>query len=175
MNEENEAKWYVLHTFTGYEMLAKENLEQVIENGNLQNRIFEVVVPMEDVMEEKKGKRVIVKRKMMPSYLLIKMIYGDDLWHTITSTRGVTGFVGPKGRPLPMTDDEIRRLHLEKVVIDFVLNPGEVVEIVDGPLMGNAATIISVDASNEKCQVNVNLFGRETKADISYSQIKKIN
>ena len=168
------AKWYVLHTFNGYEALAKQNLEFVVENGNLQNRIFEIVVPMEDVVEEKNGKRKIVQRRMMPSYLFIKMIYGDDLWHTITNTRGVTGFVGPKGRPLPMTDDEIRRMHLEKVVVDFVLIPGETVEIIDGPLIGNVATIISVDQASEKCKANVSMFGRDTVADIAYNQIRKI-
>ncbi len=171
---ETEPKWYVLHTFTGYEMLAKQNLEQVVENGNLQNRIFEIVVPMEDVIEEKNGKKKVVQKKMMPSYILIKMLYGDDLWHTITSTRGVTGFVGPKGRPLPMTEEEIRRLHLEKVVVDFVLNAGDSVEIIDGPFEGNAGIVQSVDEVNKKCKLKISLFGREVDAELSYEQIRKL-
>lgn len=171
---EKEPKWYVLHTFTGYEMLAKQNLEQVVENGNLQDRIFEIVVPMEDVIEEKNGKKKVVQKKMMPSYILIKMLYGDDLWHTITSTRGVTGFVGPKGRPLPMTDDEIRRLRLERVVVDFELNVGETVEIVEGPFAGNAGVVESVDAGNKKCKLKVSFLGREVEAELSYEQIRKL-
>ena len=111
----------------------------------------------------------------MPSYLFIKMVYGDDLWHTITRTRGVTGFVGPKGRPLPMTDDEIRRMHLEKIAVDFELTPGEVVEIIDGPLQGNTATIVSIDSENKRCIANVTMFGRENSTEISYDQIRKLN
>ena len=95
-----EAKWYVLHTFSGYENVAKENLETVIEKYNLKDRIFDVIIPMEDVIEEKNGKKKLIQRKIMPCYLLVKMIYGDDIWHNITRTRGITGFVGPKGRPL---------------------------------------------------------------------------
>ena len=171
---ETEPKWYVLHTFTGYEMLAKQNLEQVVENGNLQNRIFEIVVPMEDVVEEKNGKRKVVQKKMMPSYILFKMLYGDDLWHTITSTRGVTGFVGPKGRPLPMTEDEIRRLHLERIVVDFELKEGDNVEIIEGPFVGNAGIVQSVDAENKKCKLKISFLGREVEAELSYEQIRKL-
>lgn len=171
---DTEPRWYVLHTFTGYEMLAKQNLEQVVENGNLQDRIFEIVVPMEDVVEEKNGKKRVVQKKMMPSYILIKMLYGDDLWHTITSTRGVTGFVGPKGRPLPMTEDEIRRLHLERIVVDFELNVGDTVEIIDGPFEGNAGVVESVDANNKKCKLKITFLGREVEAELSYEQIRKL-
>ena len=98
-NMEN-AKWYVLHTYSGYENVAKENLEQMALNYGLTNRIFDIVIPMEDVIEEKKGKKTLVQRKVMPGYLLVKMIYGDDIWHNVTRTRGITGFTGPKGRPL---------------------------------------------------------------------------
>ena len=97
-----EAKWYVLHTFSGYENVAKENLEIVTQKYNLQERIFDIVIPMEDVVEDKNGKKKIVSRKVMPGYIIVKMIYGDDIWHAVTRTRGITGFVGPKGRPLPM-------------------------------------------------------------------------
>ena len=98
-NAKKEAKWYVLHTFSGYENVAKENLEIVIDKYNLQERIFDIVIPMEDVVEEKDGKRKVVSRKLMPGYIYVKMIYGDDIWHAVTRTRGITGFAGPKGRP----------------------------------------------------------------------------
>lgn len=170
----SEPKWYVLHTFHSYEAVAKENLEQVIENGNLQDRIFDIVIPTEDVIEEVNGKRKIVTRKSMPCYIFIKMIYGDDIWHTITHTRGITGFVGPKGRPLPLTDEEIRKMHLEKVPVDFKLEIGDDIEILSGSLVGTVCTVLKVDEGNQRCRVNVNMFGRETPIDVAYSEIKKL-
>lgn len=172
---QGEAKWYILHTFSGYEQTAKANLENVVENGHLHDRITDIVIPEQEIVEEKDGKRKVKKVKTMPSYLFIKMLYGDDLWHTITRTRGVTGFVGPKGRPLPMTEDEIRRMHLEKIAVKFELSVGEKVEIIDGPLQGNVAEIVAVDEENRKCKVNVSLFGRETATEITYDQIRKID
>jgi len=171
---DTEARWYVLHTFTGYENLAKDNLEKVVEKNNLQDRIFEVIIPMEDIIEEKNGKRKLVQHKMLPCYILIKMIYGDDLWHTITRTRGVTGFVGPKGRPLELNDNEIRNLKLEQIKIDIDLNVGDKVEIIDGPLKGFIGDVVRVDSALQKCKVNVSMFERITPVDLEYMQIKKI-
>ncbi len=171
----NEPKWYVLHTFSGYEAVAKQNLEQVVENGSLQHRIFEIVIPTEDVIEETEdGKRKIVNRKSMPCYIFIKMIYGDDIWHTITHTRGITGFVGPKGRPLPLTDEEIRKMHLEKVKVDFTLEVGDEVRILSGALRDSVCKVTRVDEENQKCSVTVSMFGRETPLELSYSQVSKI-
>ncbi len=169
------AKWYVLHTFSGYENVAKENLEIVIGKYNLQERIFDIVIPMEDVVEEKNGKKKVVSRKVMPGYVLVKMNYGDDIWHAVTRTRGITGFAGPKGRPLPITEDEIRRLRLEKVVVKNIdLAPNDKIEILDGALNGFIGTIISVDMEAEKCRVMVEMFGRETPVDLMINQVRKI-
>ena len=129
IEQKEEAKWYVLHTFSGYENVAQQNLERVVEKFNLQERIFDIVIPMEEVIEEKNGKKVIVSRKLMPSYLLVKMVYGDDIWHTVTRTRGITGFVGPQGRPLPLTEEEILKMRLEKVQVDITLSAGDKVEV----------------------------------------------
>lgn len=169
------AKWYVLHTFSGYENVAKENLEIVIGKYSLEERIFDIVIPMEDVVEEKNGKKKVVSRKVMPGYVLVKMIYGDDIWHAVTRTRGITGFAGPKGRPLPITDEEIRRLKLEKVVVKNIdLAPNDKIEILDGALNGFVGTIISVDMVAEKCRVMVEMFGRETPVDLLVTQVRKI-
>ena len=168
-------KWYVLHTFSGYENVAKENLETVVEKFNLQDRIFDIVIPMEDVVEEKNGKKKLVQRKLMPCYLLVKMIYGDDLWHNVTRTRGITGFVGPKGRPLALTEDEIRKMRLEKINVQFELNPQDKVEVIDGPLNTMIGTVISVDKENNRVKVNVEMFGRETPVDLDFSQLRKID
>jgi len=172
--ENQEAKWYVVHTFSGYENVAKENLEIVIDKYNLGNRIFEIVIPMEDVIEEKNGKKKLVQKKIMPCYLLVKMIYGDDLWHNVTRTRGVTGFVGPKGRPLALTDDEVMKMRLEKLNMPTTLEIGDKIEVVEGALNTMVGTIIAVDNEGQKAKVNLEMFGRETPVDLEYSQIRKI-
>ena len=168
-----EAKWYVLHTFSGYEKVAKDNLETVVEKFNLQDRIFDIVIPVEDIIEEKNGKKKLVQKKIMPCYLLVKMIYGDDLWHNITRTRGITGFVGPKGRPLALTEDEIRKMRLEKIAVDFDLQPDDRVEIIDGPLNNFIGNVASVNKETQRVKVIVEMFGRETPVDLDYTQIMK--
>ena len=171
-----DAKWYVLHTFSGYENVAKENLEIVKDKYNLQERIFDIVIPMEDVVEEKNGKQKIVSRKVMPGYIMVKMVYGDDIWHAVTRTRGITGFVGPKGRPLPMTQDEIHKMRLEKnYVVDISIAENDKVEVLDGALNGFVGTVISVDQENAKCKVMVEMFGRDTPVDLKLEQVKKFN
>lgn len=171
-----EADWYALHTFSGYENVAKENLGIVIDKYSLQERVFDIIIPMEDVVEEKNGKRQVVSRKLMPGYIFVKMIYGDDIWHAITRTRGITGFVGPKGRPLPLTSDEIHKMRLEKVVVVATdLVEGNKVEVLEGALNGFVGTVVSVDAVNNKCRVIVEMFGRETPVDLSLEQVKKVD
>jgi len=173
-NIEN-AKWYVLHTFSGYENVAKENLEIVKDKYSLQERIFDIVIPMEDVVEEKNGKKKIVSRKVMPGYIMVKMIYGDDIWHAVTRTRGITGFVGPKGRPLHLTEEEIRKMRLEKnTVIDITLDVNDKVEVLDGALNGFIGTIVAMDKENAKCKVMVEMFGRDTPVDLNLDQVRKI-
>lgn len=171
-----EAKWYVLHTYSGYENVAKENLEIVIDKYGLQKRIFDIIIPMEDVVEEKNGKRQVVSRKLMPGYIIVKMIYGDDIWHAITRTRGITGFVGPKGRPLPLTEEEIHKMRLEKVaVVATDLQENDKVEVLEGALNGFVGTVVSVDAVANKCRVIVEMFGRETPVDLSLEQVRKVD
>lgn len=169
------AKWYALHTFSGYENVAKENLETVVEKFNLQDRIFDIVIPMEDVVEEKNGKKRLVQRKAMPCYILVKIKYADDLWHNITRTRGITGFVGPNGRPLALTDDDIIRLRLEKIKVDVDLKVGDKVEIIDGVLAGQIGTVTAIDTETGHVSVNVELFNRETSVDVEMSQVRKAN
>lgn len=169
------AKWYVLHTFSGYENVAKDNLETVVEKFNLQDRIFDIVIPMEDVVEEKNGKKKLVQRKAMPCYILVKMKYADDLWHNVTRTRGITGFVGPKGRPLALTEDEVVKLRLEKITVDVDLQEGDRVEIVEGALDGMVGQIKSINLETGIASVNVEMFGRETSVDLNLSQLRKIN
>ena len=127
------------------------------------------------VVEDKNGKRKVVSRKVMPGYIYVKMIYGDDIWHAVTRTRGITGFVGPKGRPLPLTEEETRKMHLEKVVVVNVdLSVDDKVEVLDGPLNGFVGTVVGVDAQGKKCRVIVEMFGRETPVDLGLDQVRKV-
>lgn len=170
----SEPKWYVLHTFSGYENVAKENLETVVKKFNLENRIFEIVIPEEDVIEEKNGKKKLVTRKSMPCYLFVKMIYGDDLWHNITNTRGITGFVGPKGRPLALSDEEVLKNRLEKIKVETDIEVGDQVEIIEGALDKMIGNVVSVDTENQKVVVVVEMFGRENNVELEFGQVHKI-
>ncbi len=176
MNEVLEAKWYVLHVYAGYEQMVKDSLERLIENNNLGEYIKEVVVPMEETIEEKNGKRKIVSRKLIPSYVFIKIAYTNDLWFAITSTRGVTGFVGPNGRPLPLTDEEVKRMHLEKAqkmtVSEIDVKVGDSVKVIEGAIEGFVGVITEING--DKLRATVNMFNRETVVDLEPHQIQVI-
>ena len=169
------AKWYVLHTYSGYESMVKDNLQMVFQKNNMEDRLFEITIPLEDVVEEKNGKRKIVQRRKFPCYVIVKMDYDNKMWHMVTNTRGVTGFVGPQGRPMPLTDDEIKRMHLEKVVVESNMAIGQQVKIIVGPLEGFVGAVESIDAANSKCKVVVSMFGRDTRVDLEMYQIEKVD
>lgn len=173
--KDDKPKWYVLHTNSGYENVAKQNLEMVVAKNNLQDRVFEIVSPEEEVIQTKdNGKQVVVKQKLFPTYLLVKMIYGDDIWHTITRTRGITGFAGPKGRPLELTEKEIQTMRLETQKVDTSLKVTDSVEIIGGPFDKVIGTVIEIDPQLAKAKVNVEMFGRPTPIDVALDQIRKI-
>ena len=167
--------WYILHTYSGYESMVKENLERLIENNNLKDMIFEFKIPMEQTIEEKNGKRKVVERKLLPCYVFIKMVYSNQLWYWITNTRGVTGFVGPQGRPIPLSEDEIRKMRLETVVVEGEFAVGDGVEVVSGPLEGFKGSIIELNDIAQKAKINVEMFGRNTDVEVEYLQIKKVD
>jgi len=178
-DREANSKWYVLHTYSGYENMVVENLKTVFEKNTtaknrLNERLFEIKVPMEDIVEEKNGKFKAVERRRFPCYVFVKMDYDNSMWHMITNTRGVTGFVGPQGRPLPLTEDEIKRMKLEvgSIEIDYVI--GEKVKVTDGALQGLLGDIVSIDASGGKCRVVVSMLGRDTPVDLTFAQIEKL-
>ncbi len=167
--------WYILHTYSGYEMMVKDSLFRLVENNNLQDQIFDVKIPMEQTIEEKNGKRKVVERKLLPCYVFIKMIYSNQLWYLVTNTRGVTGFVGPQGRPIPMKDEEIRKMRLEEVVVDADFAVGDTVNIDAGPLAGFDGVITELNDLAQKAKVNIQMFGRSTDVEVEYIQIKKID
>ena len=171
---ESQAKWYVLHTYSGYEAMVKDSLEKLIENNNL-NSIFDLKIPMEQTIEEKNGKKKVVERKLLPCYVFIKMIYSNQVWYLVTNTRGVTGFVGPQGRPLPLKDEEVRKMQLEKIVVDADFSVGDDVSIDAGPLAGFVGKIKELNDSTQKAKVNVVMFGRNTDVEVEYVQIRRLN
>ena len=173
MNE--EPKWYILHTYSGYEAMVKDNLEKLIENNNLGDYIVDLKIPMEQVIEEKNGKKKIVEKKLLPCYVFIKMIYTNQIWYYVTSTRGVTGFCGPQGRPIPMKPDEIRKMRLEEVVSDEVFAIGDTVSVEDGPLKGFFGTVKEINQAAQKAKISTTMFSRETDVEVEYIQIKKVD
>ncbi len=171
-----EAKWYVIHTYSGYEAMVKDSLEKLIENNNLQENIFEIQIPTEETLEEKaNGKKKVVERKKFPCYVFLKMIYSNDIWYLVTNTRGVTGFVGPQGRPLPLTDEEVTRMGLVKVAIEVDFGVGDFVQIVSGALESFAGKVVSMNEATQKVIVNVEMFGRATDVEVDFVQVKKFS
>ena len=168
----SEASWYVVHTYSGYENKVKANIEKTIENRHLEDQILEVRVPMQDVVELKDGASRSVQKKMFPGYVLINMIMNDDTWYVVRNTRGVTGFVGPGSKPVPLTEEEMRPLgiHSESVQIDFA--EGDSVVVIGGVWKDTVGVIQSINDNKQSATISVDLFGRETPVEISFTEIK---
>ena len=169
-----EAKWYVAHTFSGYENKVASNIETVVENRNLHDWIQDVVVPTETVVEIKDdGTKKEVERKIFPGYVLIKMVMNDDTWYVVRNTRGCTGFVGPASKPVPLTAEEVEKMGVEKAAplsVDFAV--GDTVQITAGPLEGFMGLVEAIDTENFKVKLKVNMFGRETPAEVEIGQVE---
>ena len=168
----SEASWYVVHTYSGYENKVKANIEKTIENRHLEDQILEVRVPMQDVVELKDGASRSVQKKMFPGYVLINMIMNDDTWYVVRNTRGVTGFVGPGSKPVPLTVEEMRPLgiHSESVQIDFA--EGDSVVVIGGVWKDTVGVIQSINDNKQSATINGDLVGRETPVEISFTEIK---
>ena len=167
----DEAKWYVVHTYSGYENKVASNLETTVENHNLQDLIQEVCVPTEIVTEMKDNKRKEVERKIFPGYVLVKMVLTDESWYVVRNIRGCTGFVGPSSKPIPLTEEEIARLGVEKKSIEVSYAVGDIVTITDGPLDGCTGTVEEVDVEKRSVRVMVSMFGRETPVELELDQV----
>ena len=169
-----EANWYVVHTYSGYENKVKADIEKTIENRHLEEEILEVRIPMQDVVELKNGAKKQVQKKMFPGYVLINMVMNDDTWYVVRNTRGVTGFVGPGSKPVPLTEAEMGPLGIkeEKVVVDF--KEGDTVTIIGGVWKDTVGVIQSMNESKQIVTINVELFGRETPVEISFAEVKKM-
>ena len=175
MENKDQAKWYIIHTNSGYEKIVEDSLKRMIENNNLQDYIFDVKIPMEEEVVEKNGKKKVVERKKFPCYVFLKMIYTNHIWFMVTRARGVTSFVGSAGRPIALTDDEIRRIGLETVSIeDFDIKVGDDVRIVNGALENFIGVVESISAERQKVKVIVAMFGRQTPVELDFAQVEKL-
>lgn len=174
-NETTEtARWYVAHTYSGYENKVKDTLEKAVENRGMQHLVQEVVVPMEEQIEIKDDKRKTTLRKVFPGYVLIKMILTEESWYIVRNVRGVTGFVGAGGKPVPLTDDEIRAMGFEKLPVEINYEVGDTVKITAGPLESFIGVVEEINMEKEKVRVLVSMFGRETPVELEFSQIQKM-
>lgn len=170
-----DANWYVVHTYSGYENNVKTNIEKTIENRHLENEILEVRVPMQDVVEVKNGVKKTVSKKMFPGYVLINMVMNDDTWYVVRNTRGVTGFVGPGSKPVPLSEVEMKPLGIkvENVTVDF--GEGDTIAVVAGVWKDTVGVVQRMDYSKQTATINVELFGRETPVEIGFSEVRSMN
>ena len=169
-----QPKWYVVHTYSGYENKVKTDLEKTVKNRELEDYIFDIVVPMEEQIEIKDGKRKTNLKKVFPGYVLVKMIVTEESWYIVRNTRGVTGFVGSGTDPIPLTEEEIRKMGFEltQVNVDYDINDS--VKILNGPLENFVGVVQEINKEKHKVKVLVSMFGRETPVELEFSQVQKV-
>ena len=172
---DEQAKWYVVHTFSGYENKVATDLATIVENRHLQDQICEISVPTETVVEIKDNQRKEVERKIFPGYVLVKMIMSDENWFVVRNVRGCTGFVGPNGKPVPLTEKEIASLGVEKkeIIVNYAV--GDTVSITDGPLENFSGTVDEIDQEKNMVRVTISMFGRETSVELELDQVEPMD
>ena len=170
-----EAKWYVAHTYSGYENKVKADLEKTIENRHLEDEILEVRVPMQEVVEMKNGAKKTVQKKLFPGYVLVNMIMNDDTWYVVRNTRGVTGFVGPGSKPVPLSEAEMKPLGIKSDNVSIDFTEGDTIVVVAGARKDTVGAVYKIDYNKQTVTINVELFGRDAPVEISFSQVRKLD
>ena len=170
----DESRWYVVHTYSGYENKVASNLETTVENRQLHDLIQEIRVPTETVTEVKDGKQREVERKTCPGIVRVKMVMTDESWYIVRNIRGCTGFVGPSSKPIPLTDAEVARLGVESREVEVSYTVGDSVQIIDGPMEGFVGTVEKLDAEKNSVRVMVSMFGRETPVELELNQVETV-
>lgn len=176
MSEQEQARWYVVHTYSGHENKVKTTIEKAVANRGMEELIQNVAVPMENVVESKNGKENVRQRKVFPGYVLIKMIVTDESWYVVRNTKGVTGFVGPNSKPVALTEAEVENMGIEKakpVQIHVDYNVGDRIMVSDGPFQGFTGVVRELNMERRHAKVIISMFGRETPLELEFSQIKK--
>ena len=171
---ESKAKWYVIHTYSGHENKVKVNIEKLVENRGMQDLVLSVIVPTEDHVEFKDNQRKIKTRKMFPGYVIVKMIVTNESWYLVRNTQGVTGFVGHGSEPIPLTDEEVRRMGIEKTIIVLDIGVGDTVKVISGPFKGFMSVVEEVNIDKQTLRARVSMFGRDTLVELEYDQVDKI-
>ena len=169
---DTEARWYVAHTYSGYENKVKADIENTIVNRNLQDQILEVYVPMQEVEREGKDSKKLVQQKMFPAYVLIKMFMNDDTWYVVRNTRGVTGFVGPGSKPVPLTDEEVASMGLMSSVAEAPFSIGDSVIVTSGIWEDTVGIVRQIDLKIKAVTINIDMFGRGTPTELSFNDVK---
>ena len=170
-----EAKWYVAHTYSGYENKVKADLEKTIENRHLEDEILEGRVPMQEVVEMKNGAKKTVQKKLVPGYVLVNMIMNDDTWYVVRNTRGVTGFVGPGSKPVPLSEAEMKPLGIKSDNVSIDFTEGDTIVVVAGAWKDTVGAVYKIDYNKQTVTINVELFGRDTPVEISFSEVRKLD
>ncbi len=170
----DKAKWYVVHTYSGHENKVKVNIEKLVENRGMQDVIHEVGVPTEEHIEVKNGKRKVKERKKFPGYVMVKMIVTDESWYLVRNTRGVTGFVGPGSKPVPLTDAEIKMMGVQEVLPQIDMEKGDSVKVISGPFENFMGNIQDINMEKRKLKVFISMFGRETLVELDFEQVEKL-
>ena len=173
-SKELTPKWYVVHTYSGYENKVETDLEKTVKNRELEDYFFEIIVPMEEQIEIKDGKKKTNLKKVFPGYVLVKMIVTEATWYIVRNTRGVTGFVGSGTDPIPLTDEEIRNMGFEKVEVNVDYNVNDSIRVTDGPLKDFVGVVQEINKEKHKVRVLVSMFGRETPVELEFSQVQKV-
>ncbi len=171
---DNEAKWYVVHTYSGYENKVASNLETTVENRGLRDLIQEIKVPTETVTEIKDNKAKEVERKIFPGYVLVKMVMNDEAWYIVRNIRGCTGFVGPSSKPVPLSDEEVARLGVETKTVEVNYDVGDSVRIIDSPFEDSIGVVNALDKENNSVRVIIHMFGRETPVELELDQVEPL-
>lgn len=170
----DNAKWYVVHTYSGHENKVKANIEKIVENRGMEDIILEVAVPTEEIVEVKNGKKKAKQKKIFPGYVIVKMFMTDESWYVVRNTRGVTGFVGPGSKPVPLTDDEVRNMGIEKKILTIDIAIGDSVRVISGPFDSFVGVVEEVNMDKQSFKVLISMFGRETPVELEFSQVVKL-
>jgi len=170
-----EPEWFVVHTYSGYENKVKANIEKIVENRNMQDQIFEVIVPVHDVVEIKNGQKKNVSRKIYPGYVIVKMYMNDETWYVVRNTRGVTSFVGPGSKPVALTVDEIANMGIDMPAVNIDIEVGDSVKVTTWPFEDSIAVVKEVHMSKRSVVVTLSVFGRETPVELEFTQIQKLS
>ena len=173
-DESDDAKWYVVHTYSGYENKVKVNLEKSIENQGLEDLIYEIKVPMEEIVEVRNGQKKLRQSKVFPGYVMVKMVMTDKSWYIVRNTRGVTGFVGPGSKPIPLTDEEVVTMGMERIPIKREFEVGDHVRVTNGALENFIGVVQEVNMDQQRVKISVSMFGRDTPVELEFFQVKKI-